>query len=156
FEADRDFEMTGPEGILSGEGLFTDDALNKDYHIARNGFVELQGDPSVLGAGGRGASPAAPQAKFSQIFSRGPLHVNGPEHARRIAGDGGMRIDRIDSTGTLTVEAQSMTIDTFQPFDAASGKGGSPELRNVDAKGRVSVDATLFADGSSIQTRSDT
>lgn len=154
-EADSDFEMTGPEGILSGEGLFTDDALNKDYHIAKNGFVELQGDASVLGAGNRG--PAVPsEAKFSQIFSRGPLTVNGPEHARRIRGEGGMRIDRIDSSGTLTIEGQSMVIDTFQPVDEKTGRPGKAEFRDVDAKGRVSVDGVLFADGSAVQTRSDT
>src|SRR5205823_4145481 len=47
-EADRDFDMAGPEGILSGEGLFTDDAIKKEYHIAKNGFVEFSGDPSTL------------------------------------------------------------------------------------------------------------
>src|SRR5690349_14627298 len=48
-EAEKDFEITGPDGILSGEGLITDDAINKEYHIERNGFVEYEGNPRIAG-----------------------------------------------------------------------------------------------------------
>src|SRR5262249_13233138 len=78
-EAERDFDIAGPEGILSGFGLITDDAIKKDYHIARNGFVEFEGKGPAAGADLKAEEPQSPT--FSQIFSRGPLEVSGPEDA---------------------------------------------------------------------------
>jgi hypothetical protein len=153
-EAERDFEMTGPEGILSGEGLVTDDAIKKEYHITKNGFVEYEGDPTPPSAEKK--PPPAPQAKFSQIFSHGPLHITGPEDRRILKGQDGMRIDRIDSMGTLTVLAQDMKIETLRAPDPETGKLGSPDVRNVDAKGKVILEGVMFEDGTSFHTTSDT
>ncbi|MBI3854851.1 MAG: hypothetical protein HY293_04085, partial [Planctomycetes bacterium] len=76
-EVDSEFDLSGPEGLLSGEGLVTDDAINKEYHIRKNGFVEFGNDPSAF-LNGRKA-PVEPAAKFAQIFSRGPLQITGRE-----------------------------------------------------------------------------
>jgi hypothetical protein len=153
-EAERDFEMTGPEGILSGEGLVTDDAIKKEYHITKNGFVEYPGNPTPPPAEKK--PPAAPEAKFSQIFSKGPLHITGAENNRIIKGHDGMRIDRIDSLGTLTVLAQDMTIETRRERDPQTGSLGSPEIRDVHAKGRVIAEGVMFEDGTSFHSTSDT
>lgn len=149
-EAERDFDIAGPEGILSGWGLVTDDAIKKDYHISKMGFVEFGSKPEDQGAAA--SAPSAP--KFSQIFSRGPLEITGPEQERTIKGHDGMRVDRIDPTGTLTITAQEMTIDAFSS-DESARNGGSPEVGNVDAKGKVIVEGVLFADGTYFHTTSD-
>jgi len=153
-EAEKDFEITGPEGILSGEGLATDDAINKEYHIERNGFVEFESISHPSAAEPKAPEPSPP--RFSQIFSRGPLEITGPENARRIKGRDGMRVDRIDSSGTLTITAQEMTIDTFAPEEKADAKNPAPEVGNVDALGKVILEGVLFADGTSFHTTSDT
>ncbi|HVE40425.1 MAG TPA: LPS export ABC transporter periplasmic protein LptC [Planctomycetota bacterium] len=154
-EAEKDFEIMGPEGILSGEGLVTDDAITKDYHIERNGFVEYERNARIDAAADAKTPPsAAPQ--FAQIFSRGPLEITGPEDARIIKGHDGMRIDRIDASGTLTITSQEMTIDTFTPEAKPGLKKASPEVANVDAVGKVILEGVLFADGTSFHTTSDT
>jgi hypothetical protein len=153
-EAEKDFEMMGPDGILSGLGLVTDDAINKEYHIERNGFVEFEG--KNRDAVGDAKAPPASTPQFSQIFSRGPLAITGPEDARTIKGHDGMRVDRIDISGTLTITAQEMTIDTFTPEAEPGEKKASPEIGNVDALGKVILEGVLFADGTSFHTTSDT
>jgi hypothetical protein len=152
-EADREFELAGSEGILTGEGLFTDDAIKKEYHITKNGFVEFSAVPAQLGKDK--PAPVIPEAKFTQIFSRGPLHVTGDENLRRIQGRGGMRIDRIDSVGTFTTEAREMIISLIRPVDPESGERGPAEIRGVDAEGDVRIEGVTFADGTSYQARSD-
>ena len=153
-EAKRDFEVTGPDGILSGEGLVTDDAINKEYHIEKNGFVEYEGNPSLVGGDAKAAPPAAPQ--FSQIFSRGPLSITGPEDARLIKGKDGMRVDRIDASGTLTMTGEQMTIHTFSSATEDGKSSGPPTIGDVDAAGKVILEGVLFADGTSFHTTSDT
>jgi hypothetical protein len=153
-EADREFELAGSEGILSGEGLFTDDAIKKEYHITKNGFVEFSAVPSLLVKDK--PPPAILESKFTQIFSRGPLHITGHENLRQIQGRGGMRIDRIDSVGTFTTEAREMTISTIRRVDPASGERGPAEISGVDAQGEVRVEGVTFSDGTSFLARSDT
>jgi lipopolysaccharide export system protein LptA len=153
-EAKKDFQITGPDGIMSGEGLLTDDAINKDYHIEKNGFVEYEGNPQLMGGDAKAAPAATPQ--FSQIFSRGPLAITGPEDARTITGKNGMRIDRIDASGTLTMTGQQMTIHTV-PAPALNGKtSGAPTIGDVDAAGKVILEGVLFVDGTAFHTTSDT
>jgi hypothetical protein len=149
-EAERDFDIAGPEGILSGHGLVTDDAIKKDYHISRDGFAEFEGKGPTTGDDVKTESASAPT--FSQVFSRGPLEISGPEDARRIKGCEGMRVDRIDPSGTLTIRAQDMTIDTFE----SDKTSGALELGNVDASGKVIMEGVQFADGTTFHTTSDT
>jgi lipopolysaccharide export system protein LptA len=153
-EAEKDFEIMGPEGILSGEGLVTDDAIAKDYHIERNGFVEIESNANPTETETKPQAPTTP--RFSQIFSRGPLEITGPETHRTIKGHDGMRIDRIDSSGTMTTTAQEMTIDTFTPEEKPGAKKPAPEVGSVDAQGKVILEGVLFADGTSFHTTSDT
>ncbi len=150
-----EFHLSGPEGILSGEGLVTDDAINREYHITRNGFIEYGGDASTL-QGDRKAPPPTPEASFSQIFSRGPLHITGPETERIIQGQDGMRVDRIDSTGTLTVSGREMTIVALRHVDPETQKLSVPDIRNVAAKGKVEMEGVIFEDGSLFHTKSET
>jgi hypothetical protein len=150
-----EFHLAGPEGILSGEGLVTDDAINREYHITRNGFIEFGGDASAL-QGDRKPAPPQPQAGFSQIFSRGPLHITGPENERTIQGQDGMRVDRIDSTGTVTMEGREMTILALRQIDPETQKLNPPDIRNVDAKGKVEMQGVIFEDGSAFHTKSET
>jgi lipopolysaccharide export system protein LptA len=150
---DGDFEMAGPEGILTGDGLETDDELRKNYHIRRNGFVEFSGDASGLMQPQK--APASPVATFTQIFSRGPLRMVGDEYQRQIVGEGGVRVDRIDSSGSLTMRSQDMTIDTLRLHDPRTMKLSEPEIRTIDARGKVFLDGVMFEDGMPFQTTSD-
>lgn len=152
-EADRDFLMKGPEGVLSGEGLVTDDALEKEYHITKNGFVEFEGGQSPLS--GEKRTVAVSEPKFSQVFSIGPLHITGPVDQRRILGSGGVRIDRMDSSGTLTLRAQDMDIDTSREIDPKTGAGGAPQIQTVKAQGRVALEGVIFEDGTAFHSTSD-
>ncbi len=149
-EMDKDFLMAGPEGILSGEGLVTDDALKREYHITKNGFVEFSGNAAAMS--GEKKAPAAPEAKFTQIFSRGPLHITGDEVERTVIGHDGVRVDRIDATGTLTTLSQDMTLVALRP----DGMEAPVEIEKVDAKGQVQLEGVLFADGTYFRTTSDT
>jgi hypothetical protein len=150
-ETDREFLVTGPEGILSGEGLVTDDAIRKEYHIARKGFVEFGGD--VSSSGGK-KTAQEPQTRFTQIYSVGPLHISGPEDQRVVQGEGGVRVDHIDQTETLTMQARTLRIDTIRRWDLSPT--GPVEARTVDAKGDVVIDGSSFADGESFHATSDT
>src|SRR5207253_3456289 len=108
-ETDREFTMTGPEGILSGYGLVTDDAIRREYHITRDGFVEFSGD--LAASDPRNTAPPS-QTRFTQVYSRGPLQITGPMDARIIHGEGGVRVDHIDIAETLTLQSETLTIDT--------------------------------------------
>jgi len=152
-EIDSEFELTGPEGIVTGDGLETDDEFRKQYHIRRNGFVEFGGDASTLLQARKEASE--PEAVFTQVFSRGPLRVTGDEYRRQIVGEGGVRVDRIDSAGTLAMHAETMTIDTLRVHDPKTMKLGAPDIRRVHAQGKVVLDGVMFEDGVLFQTTSD-
>lgn len=149
-ETDREFEVTGPEGILSGHGLVTDDAMRREYHIARNGFIEFSGDMS---GGGARKAPAA-QTVFTQVHSRGPLQVTGPMDERVVRGEGGVRVDRIETSETLTLQSETLQIDTVRRWDLSPT--GPVEVRKVDAKGDVVLDGVSFGDGESFHATSDT
>jgi lipopolysaccharide export system protein LptA len=154
-DVDSEFELTGPEGIVSGEGLETDDEIQKKYHIRKNGFVEFGGDTSSLLQKGKPSS--TPEAVFTQIFSRGPLRITGPdEYRRQIVGEGGVRVDRIDSNGSLTIHSQDLSIETLRVHDPKTMRLSSPEIRKVDASGKVLLDGVMFEDGTTFQTTSDT
>jgi len=113
-EADREFTMTGPEGILTGFGLVTDDAIRREYHITRDGFIEFSGDMPASD-GGKPAPPS--QTKFTQVFSRGPLQITGPTDTRPLHGEGGVRVDSIEPTETLTLLSETLDIDTLRRWD---------------------------------------
>jgi len=154
-DVDSEFELTGPEGIVSGEGLETDDELQKKYHIRKNGFVEFGGDTSAFLQKGKPTSSSG--AVFTQIFSRGPLRITGPdEYRRQIVGEGGVRVDRIDSNGSLTIHSQDLNVETLRVHDPKTMKLSSPEIRKVDAAGKVRLDGVMFEDGTTFQTTSDT
>lgn len=150
-ETDREFLLTGPEGIVSGVGLVTDDAIRREYHITRDGFVEFSGDLSP--SADRTAAPS-PRARFTQIFSRGPLAITGPLDARSIHGEGGVRADRIDESETLTLMSEVLTIDTVRRWDLSSS--GPVDSRKLDAQGDVVLDGVSFVDGESFHATTDT
>jgi len=150
-ETDREFQVTGPEGILSGEGLVTDDAIRKEYHIARKGFVEFSGD--VGASGGKHAGPES-QTRFTQVYSAGPLHISGPEEARVVQGEGGVRIDQIALAETSTMQARRIRVDTLRRWDLSPS--GPMEARTVEAQGDVVIDSISFSDGESLHATSDT
>ena len=150
-ETDREFEVTGPEGILSGSGLVTDDAMRREYHIARLGFIEFSGDMSPGGARKTGA-PSQPT--FTQVYSRGPLHVTGPLDERIIRGEGGVRVDHLDLTETLTLMSETLQVDTLRRWDLSPS--GPVDVLKVDARGDVVLDGISFADGESFHATADT
>ena len=153
-DIDSPFELTGPEGILTGEGLETDDEIQKKYHIRKNGFVEFGGDASAILQSRKPGSK--PEATSTQIFSRGPLRITGDdEYRRQIVGEGGVRVDRIDSNGTLTIHSQDMTIDTLRAHDPKTMKLSAPEIQLVNARGKVRLDGVMFEDSLTFQTTSD-
>jgi lipopolysaccharide export system protein LptA len=156
-EIESEFELTGPEGIVTGDGLVTDDEFRREYHIRKNGFVEFGGDASTLVQGRKSAPDprANPQPTFTQIFSRGPLRITGDEYRRQIVGEGGVRVDRIDSSGSLTMHAEKMAIDSLRVHDPRTMKLGAPDVRVVDAQGKVRLDGVMFEDGTVFQTTSD-
>jgi hypothetical protein len=150
-ESDREFVLTGPEGIISGTGLVTDDAIRRDYHIARDGFVEFSGD---LAAAADRTGETTPRTRFTQIFSRGPLAITGPLDARTVHGEGGVRTDRIDESETLTLMSETLTIDTVRRWDLSPT--GPVDSRKLDAQGDVVIDGVSFADGESFHATTDT
>jgi hypothetical protein len=125
--------------------------MRKEYHIARKGFVEFGGNASP--PGGRKAKDDA-QTRFTQIYSVGPLHVSGPEDQRVVQGEGGVRVDHIDQTETLTLQARTLRIDTIRRWDLSDS--GPVEVRKADARGDVVLDGSSFADGESFHATSDT
>jgi hypothetical protein len=149
-ETDREFLVTSPEGILSGEALVTDDAIRKEYHIARKGYVEFSGDVSASGGKKTGQEP---QTRFTQVFSIGPLHVSGPEDRRVVRGEGGVRIDQIAQSETSTMQARRIRVDTVRRWDLSSS--GPIEARTVEAQGDVVIDGISFSDGESFHATSD-
>jgi len=149
-ETDREFEVTGPEGIISGHGLVTDDAMRREYHIARNGFIEFPGDVS---AGGVKKAPAT-QTLFTQVYSRGPLQITGAVDERLVRGEGGVRVDRIEPSETLTLQSETLQIETVRRWDLSPT--GPVDVRRVDAKGDVVLDGVTFVDGESFHATSDT
>jgi hypothetical protein len=150
-ETDREFDMTGPEGVLSGIGLVTDDAIRREYHIARDGFVEFSGD--IMDTDPK-KPPAPPQTRFTQVFSRGPLQITGPMDARTVHGQGGARVDHIDLTETVTLQSEILQIDTERRWDLSAT--GPVDIGKVDAKGNVVLDGSSFIDGESFHATSDT
>ncbi|HLY72529.1 MAG TPA: hypothetical protein VKU80_00285, partial [Planctomycetota bacterium] len=150
-ETDREFILTGPEGVLSGVGLVTDDAIRKEYHIAHAGFVEFSGDIESTDAM---KSSAQSQTRFIQVYSRGPLQITGPTDARSIHGQGGVRVDHIDLTETLTLQSETLDIDTVRRWDWSPT--GPVDVLKVDAKGDVVLDGISFTDGESFHATSDT
>jgi len=150
-EADREFTMTGPEGILTGFGLVTDDAIRREYHITRDGFIEFSGDMPASD----GSKPAPPsQTKFTQVFSRGPLQITGPTDTRHLHGEGGVRVDSIEPTETLTLLSETLDIDTLRRWDLSPT--GTVDILRVDAKGDVVLDGVSYSDGESFHATSDT
>jgi hypothetical protein len=150
-ETDREFELTGPEGILSGTGLTTDDAIRREYHIREKGFVEYPGnapqdDPR------NAAAPA--QTRFTQVYSRGPLSITGPEDARVIDGKGGVRVDRIDPTETMTLDSETLHVETVRRWDLSAS--GPVEPANIHAEGDVRLDGVSFTDNESFRAKADT
>jgi len=152
-EIDSEFELTGPEGIITGDGLVTDDEFRKEYHIRKNGFVEFGGDTSAMLQAKKSSGPS--EVVFTQILSHGPLRITGDEYHREVVGEGGVRVDRIDSSGTLTMHAERMAVETLRVHDPKTMKLGAPEILKVDAENTVLVDGVMFEDGSLFQTTSD-
>ena len=150
-EADREFTMTGPEGVLSGFGLVTDDAIRREYHITRDGFVEFFGD---MAAADTRKTAAPSQTRFTQVFSRGPLQITGPMDARLVHGEGGVRVDSIEPSETLTLLSETLDIDTLRRWDLSST--GPVDILKVDARGNVVLDGVSFTDGESFHATSDT
>jgi lipopolysaccharide export system protein LptA len=66
-----------------------------------------------------------------------------------------VRVDRIDSSGSVTMNSERMTIDTLRVHDPKTMKLSAPEILKVDAEGKVLVDGVMFEDGMLFQTTSD-
>lgn len=150
-ETDREFDLIGPEGILSGTGLTTDDAIRREYHIREKGFVEYPGD-STPGEEKKAKNPSSTQ--FTQVYSRGPMSITGPEDARVIDGKGGVRVDHIDLTETMTLESETLHVETARRWDLSPS--GPVEPTNIEAKGDVRLDGVSFTDADSFRGKSDT
>ncbi|HEV3025928.1 MAG TPA: hypothetical protein VG457_00060, partial [Planctomycetota bacterium] len=64
------------------------------------------------------------------------------------------RVDRIDITETLTLQSETLQIDTQRRWDLSPT--GPVDIGKVDAKGDVVLDGISFIDGESFHTTSDT
>jgi hypothetical protein len=141
------FSFAGPEGVLRGEGLSTDDAL-RATRVARNGYFEIVGNPADLARapGARGA----PRRAVSQLACRGPLTIAESEAdgRTRVRALEAVRLDRIDEAGTSTAKADELELAVVR---APLG----PQVREIRARGRVELDTVSFADGLGVTARGD-
>lgn len=152
-EAPRDFDLAGPSGTVRGEGLVAEDDL-ADLTVARHGYLEVVGDPQALSRPSAEGG-AAPRRLVSQLACRGPLAIRETEPGRRrISARDGVRLDRIDETGTQTALADRMEIFLGSRTDPATLKS-APVLERVEAAGGVRLEAVAFAEGREISARAD-
>ena len=152
-EAPRDFEYRGPDGALRGVGLRADDTLT-DVLVERDGFIEILGDPRRLRDGGP-PDPALDRPFVTQFASAGPLTIratDGDLDLRRIVGTDGVRIDRLDDQGTITVVARRMEVSARR--GPAAGAGGF-EVDGVVAEEDVRLSGVQFADARAIDASGD-
>lgn len=150
-EAPRDFELTGPDGTIRGERLSADEAMT-DIHVDRHGFLEVVGDPQALAAGGPGTS----RRVITQLACRGPLQIRETAPGRRlVTAREGVRLDRLDETGTQTALADRMTISLGSRMDPLNLRS-APVLERVEAAGEVRLSGVTFADGREVSARAET
>ena len=141
------FSFAGPEGVLRGEGLSTDDAL-RATRVARDGYLEIAGNPADLAK--PEAQRGAPRARVAQLACRGPLVIEESEKDVRtlIRARESVRLDRIDETGTSTARADEADILVIRtPV--------GPQVQELRARGNVDFDSVSFADGMGVTARGD-
>lgn len=143
--APRDFELAGPDGTIRGERLAADEAMT-EIAVERHGFLEVVGDPQAL-AGSGPARPGSARRLISQLACRGPLRISEVAPGRRtVSAQEGVRLDRIDESGSQTAFAERMVLTLGSRLDPASGRP-SPVLERVEAGGDVRLFSVGFADG---------
>ncbi|HEX7901586.1 MAG TPA: hypothetical protein VF950_27755 [Planctomycetota bacterium] len=150
-QAPRDFDLVGPEGGIRGERLVADEAMT-DIAVDRQGYFEVVGDPQNL------AHPAAgrPRRVISQLSCRGPLRIRETSPGRRtVVAREGVRLDRLDETGTQTALAESMVITLGSRVDPVTLKS-TPVIERVEAAGDVRLCAVTFVDGREVSARAET
>ncbi len=146
-ECDRDFELLRPDGIIRGELLSADDAI-RELKILRNGFLELSGEPASIAGAATGPVLPPLRAAFTQVHSKGPLHLREGDGQTVVRGSEGIRVDRIDAKGTMTLTARQGTVVAALKEDPVTlRKTLVPRL--VDASGDVKLDGSTFGDGAS-------
>lgn len=112
-EVKRDFVLSRPDPlvVLTGEGLEADDALRK-LTVARNGHIEIQGNPKTLAAAPAGTEDPR-NAEITRLHAQGPLVLREPpgdaSHIQ-ITATGKVRIEREDERGKATVVADEAEI----------------------------------------------
>jgi lipopolysaccharide export system protein LptA len=136
-ECDRDFSLVKPDGLIRGELLSADDAI-RELKILRGGFLEICGQPGVAEAPAR--------AVYTQVSSQGPLLLREEDTLTIVSGREGIRVDRIDSTGTLVLTARQGSVVAAATEDPVT-KRKSFVPRLVDASGDVKLDGVTFAEG---------
>jgi hypothetical protein len=139
------FRLWGPLGRLTGEDVVVEDAIRRTT-VGRGGFLEVLGRPSDLG--GPPPGPDHPGLRqITQLYSHGPLVVLEPrdpaDHLRVTAQDG-VRLDRMDPGGTVTVIARAADILLGRHENYRTGRSAL-ELRRLVAWGDVQIAASLFA-----------
>jgi hypothetical protein len=150
--APRDFQLAGPEGTIRGEHLVADEAMT-DIAVDRHGFFEVVGDPQNL------TKPAGPVGSLrrviNQLSSRGPLQILETSPGRRtVTAREGVRLDRLDETGTQTALADRMVITLGSKVDSATLKS-APMVERVEAAGDVHLSGVTFVDGREVSARAD-
>jgi hypothetical protein len=150
-DAPRAFELVGPDGTVRGEGLEVDDDM-ADLRVERQGFLEVVGNPQALSQPGK--APALHRV-ISQLACRGPLHIRELAPGRRaITAREGVRLDRLDETGTETALADRMDITLGSRIDPATLRS-VPVLERVEAAGDVRLNAVLFVEGRDVAARAE-
>ncbi len=149
--APRSFDIAGAEGTVRGEGLHADDDMT-EIRVDRHGYLEVVGDPQAFT---RPGPAAGPRRLITQLACRGPLQIRELAPGRRtVLAREGVRLDRIDETGTQTALAEHMDIAMGSRIDPATLRG-VPVLERVEAAGDVRLSAVLFADGRELAGRAE-
>jgi lipopolysaccharide export system protein LptA len=150
------FRLWGPLGRLTGEEVIVEDAIRRTT-VGRDGFLEILGRAADLG--GPPPGPGHPGLReITQLHSRGPLVVLEPhdpaDHLTVTARDG-VRLDRMDPGGTVTVTARAADILLGRRENFRTGRSVL-EPRRLVAWGEVEISGSLFTrEAGGIQARAD-
>ncbi|MFN3484224.1 MAG: hypothetical protein ACK44W_01890 [Planctomycetota bacterium] len=139
------FRLWGPLGRLTGEDVVIEDSIRRTT-VGRDGFLEILGRAADLG--GPPPGPDHPGLRqMTQISAQGPLVVLEPrdpaDHLRVSARDG-VRLDRIDPGGTVTVQARMVDILLSRSPNFRTGRS-TLEPRRLVAWEDVKISGSLFA-----------
>jgi hypothetical protein len=154
---EQGFEFHGPAGKLTGEKVTSDlDKALREITVERQGFLEMTGRARNLVRPAAG-SARPPKLVVNQVYSRGPLVVKDPRDRNEpvvVIASEGVRLDRQDPAGNVTLHARSVEITAFRRLDPVTGRTAL-QAERLTATGPLGFAGTTFADGWELEGSAD-